>query len=674
MPDFRLAILSNTRSVVNRAFALSVAALSLSVGGCALWIYDDPCCPPNGPCPVYVVPEELPPAQETFYYGPGTYYYAPSTAVILGQDKDANEKAAAKDAKSNYLQRAQDDSFPTLDDGFPTLDDTFPTLDDAIAPPESSEVSEFVKNGTSVPEPTGQYETIDYGDDFRPKPKRESLSEREKAEEKIEKNFDNWLREKKAQRKAEVKKGKRYLQPIQECEVDGLLRREENAMDLQDDSMIATVSAESIELMLENAESKRELYDWEKEEPTPIDWSKYAFSMDNIRAWFGMGPNERAALEYMRQACNKQKEYSKTHDKECLREAAKLYEKAADRWPGPALRPDYARKHPYDAPKSGTLIEEDGLFFAGECWFFAREFNRALTCYRALVSTYNSSIYKDVAMKRLFYIGSYWMQCSEESKGPSVNVKDKDKPMFSSFAGGEKAFKTIFLNDASDNGLAADALFALANAYMRRGVNQGDGSFDSAACYYKQLYEFYPGSKHAEDASRLAMIALHKSYQGVFYDDAPLNEARQLAETILRSGRGNMDVIYEELENIKEEQAHRLFALGGYYKKRGSYASARSYYNRLVKEYPNSEYAVEAAKMYAAIEDKPAEADQLAWVRPVMPFLPKSNNEFFEEAPSADMAKIARRDERLGGLGKRDDDANKVVEEVAEKTSDKKRY
>ena len=87
------------------------------------------------------------------------------------------------------------------------------------------------------------------------------------------------------------------------------------------------------------------------------------------------------------------------------------------------------------------------------------------------------------------------------------------------------------------------------------------------------------------------MIALHKSYQGEFYDDAPLNEARQLAETILKSYRGDMDVIYEELEH-QEQQAHRLYALGGYYERRGSCASARTYYNRLVKEYPNSDYAV----------------------------------------------------------------------------------
>ncbi|MBQ9872853.1 MAG: tetratricopeptide repeat protein [Thermoguttaceae bacterium] len=654
---------SRTRSFARILFGSLAVAFSTLPSGCALWIYDDePCCSPPPPAeivePVYVVPAE-----------PSVYYYAPTPYVSIYPDPYFRGQSSEKSGedKTERTERGQDSG-----DAYPVSGDDFPSFEEPAIPPESSEVSDFALTGTNVPEPTGSYETIDASDEFRPKPKRESLAEREKAEEKIEKNFAEWLREKKAERRGTSKK-KRYLEPIQDASSELFDREEREATKETDDAIIQTVTLEGLETMLENEESKRELYDWEKDVPTPVDWSKYAISVDNIRAWFGMGPDERAALEYMRQACEKQKEYTKTRDQKTLREAAKLYEKAADRWPGPALRPDYAKKHPFDAPKSGTLIEEDGLFFAGECWFFSREFTHALTCYRALVSTYGSSIYKDVAMKRLYYIGCYWVECSEEASVPSVNVKDKDKPVFSTFKGAEKAFSAIFLNDASDNGLAPDALFALANAYMRRGTKQGDGSFDSAARYYKQLYEFYPASKKAEDASRLAMIALHKSYQGAFYDDAPLNEARALAETILKSGRGNMDVIYEELENIKEEQAHRLYALGGYYEKRGSFASARSYYNRLVKEYPNTDYAVEAARRYEEIESKPAEADQLAWIRPVAPFLPKSKNEFFEEVPSAELSKIARRDETLDRIGTSEERDSKT-ELTAEAPSDAKRY
>ena len=667
MPYRRLANFMRARSFASRACALSLAMLSLSVGGCALWIYDDePCCPPPPPVPetVYLVPEGAP---GTYIYAPGAYAaYAPY--YYRGQAKEtpqtAPRQAPAGEAKASYLTRGQD--APAPNDPFPTANSSdFPTFDAPLAPPESSELSDFASNGANVPEPSGQYESIADKTDFSPIPNRESLSEREQTERELNDNFNEWLREKKTEKRDASKGTKKYLQPLEETECDAFdrikvdeatIRRVEPSEKAREKvgKVIETLTFISVASMLEgDEEMTRDLLAWEEEEPTPLDWSKYA---ERLWEWLGMGPDERAAFELMRQACQKQKEYSETRDKTCLRDAARLYERAAKRWPGPISKPDYSKKHPYAIPKRGTLIEEDGVFYAGECWFFYRDFPNALRCYKALVSNYQNSIYRYTAMKRLFYIGTYWVKCSEQSSGPQVNVTERDKPMFSPFSGAEKAFSAIFLNDASDGGLAPDALFALANAYMRRGVVQGDGSYEMAARYYKQLYELFPGNRHAENASRLAMIALHKSYQGVFYDDAPLNEARQIAEAIIKSGRGNLDVAYEELENIKEEQAHRLYELGKYYEKRGSFASSRSYYNRLVKEYPNTEYAVEGARRYGEIADKPAEVDQLSWVRPVMPFLPKSKNEYFEERPSADLEKIARRDESLDAIGKSADE------------------
>ena len=80
------------RSFASRACALSLAMLSLSVGGCALWIYDDePCCPPPPPVPetVYLVPEGAP---GTYIYAPGAYAaYAPY--YYRGQAKETQQTA-----------------------------------------------------------------------------------------------------------------------------------------------------------------------------------------------------------------------------------------------------------------------------------------------------------------------------------------------------------------------------------------------------------------------------------------------------------------------------------------------------------------------------------------------------------------------------------------------------
>ena len=58
-----------------------------------------------------------------------------------------------------------------------------------------------------------------------------------------------------------------------------------------------------------------------------------------------------------------------------------------------------------------------------------------------------------------------------------------------------------------------------------------------------------------------------------------------------------------------------------------------------------------------------------------MPFLPKSKNQYFEEAPSEQLSKIARRDESLDSIGKDTrDNPDENVTQVAEKTDDVKRY
>lgn len=643
--------------------AAMLAAALLSTTGCHVFMYDEPAphpvyyAPVPEPVPVPVpVPEPVPAPGYYIYspepYAPAPAYYAPRPGY---------------DVNVTFRGQAPEDDFPALGDDFPTIGDDFD------APPETSELPELARSGANVPEPTGALEHVS-ADDFNPQPKRESIADRQEQEEAVDKKYQEWLKKQKKKQERSNSKTPRYLQPIDDGALDdenGPFARAK-ADDGEENVFMRRVTADAFSMMQDNEQSNRELEEWEKETPTPVDWSKYAIKLDTIRSWFGMGPDERAALEYMRQACLKQKEYEKTKDRKTLKEAAQLYEKAADRWPGPALRPNEAKKHPFSAPKSGTLIEEDGLFFAGECWFFYKDYGRAVVCYRALVSTYSSTIYKQTAMKRLLFIGNYWIECSEK-EAEANDKEEKGKPTFRTFAAAKKAYEAIFLNDASDSGLAPAALYALANAYMRRGVKQGDGSYDNAAQYYRQLYEFYPGSKYAEDACRLRMIALHRSYQGVYYDAGPLDEAGRLAETILKSGRGNMDVVYEELENIKEEQAKRLYTLGQYYERRGNFASARSYYNRLVREHPNTDYASRAAQAYENIESKPAEADQLAWIRPVAPFLPKSQSEYFEEEPDDRISKFARRDSRLDALGTDADDDEPVEARTADVSEGRRR-
>lgn len=452
----------------------------------------------------------------------------------------------------------------------------------------------------------------------RPEPKRQSLTDKVQVEKELETKYQQWLKSQKTAQKEKKAKSNNYLEPLSD---DRAVFTDPNspfarkAQSGKDKRFVREITAADLSMM-SDVSSKKELLDWEKEEAPPVDWSKYSAKTlwSKWRDFAGMSPNEKEATVVMREAAAEHAKYEDDKNKKHLTKASDLYEKAGRRWPD-------------------SVLEEDALFYAGECCFFSENYPRAMRCYKQLVSKYANSVLKKQAIERLYYIGCYWVKCSEETSFSIVNLTDEKKPAFSSFAGAKKAFEAVYLNDTSDNGRAPDALFALANAYMRRAANPGDASYESAARYYRQLYEFYPASKHTEKAYQLAIIALHKSYRGPSYDSRSLKQATEIAKAAQNAGKGDQKLIQEELDNIKGEQAAQMMFRGKYYEKRGNYASARAYYNRLVRDFPDHELSQDAAKRYAEIKDRPAEVDQYAWIRPIMPFIPKNDNVYYEDHP-----------------------------------------
>ncbi|MDO5581990.1 MAG: tetratricopeptide repeat protein [Planctomycetia bacterium] len=458
---------------------------------------------------------------------------------------------------------------------------------------------------------------------------RESLESREKEENELGSKYKAWLESQKQTGKSKDSVPE-YLRPLSDDRAvfddpNSPFARKPVANE-SDKKFVRQITAADLGLMNDSA-SRKELLDWEKEQAMPVDWSKYSAGTlyKKWRDWLGMGPDETEAIALMRQAAEEHKKFEETKDPKTLKKAGELYEKAGKKWPD-------------------SILEEDALFYAGECRFFIKDYNTALRNYKQLISQYSNSVLKKPAVERLYYIGCYWAKKAEE-EAKLVNVSDSSRPTFSTFAGAKKAFEAIYMNDTSAQGRAPDALFALANAYMRRGVDQGDASFESAARYYRQLYEFYPSCKHALKAHQLAMLALHKSYRGPLYDTRPLKQAQEIAEAALRTGQGDRGLINERLTAIKEEQARHLWTRGTYYEKKGMYASARNYYNRLVRDFPDSEFSEEAIVRYQKLESKPYESDQFAWIRPVAPFLPKPKDEYYEE-PASKGIQFAKQEEQ----------------------------
>ena len=192
------------------------------------------------------------------------------------------------------------------------------------------------------------------------------------------------------------------------------------------------------------------LFDWEKEEEKKgFDWSVLDPSnfFTRVRNWMGMGPDENKANDSMMKGRELLLENPDLSDQKKNLEAAKHFTEAAKRHPD-------------------SLLEEDALHLAGECYYFADEYPGALSAYQQLMMKYRHSKHVDNAARRLFRIGQYWETQSERSFA-SFNFSDKSLPRYDTFGFAKKAYETIFMNDPLGP-VSDDALMALATAYYKR--------------------------------------------------------------------------------------------------------------------------------------------------------------------------------------------------------------
>ena len=329
------------------------------------------------------------------------------------------------------------------------------------------------------------------------------------------------------------------------------------------------------------------VYDWEKETPHVFDFSLLDPMRLNeqVKRWVGMGEDEGKARQHMEKALElmKREEYVK---------AAKEFEWAAYHWPN-------------------TVVEEDARYHAAECYYRVGRYYEATKEYTKLLSNFQSSQYKGESVKNMYGIARNWLEQVIEKKVSYVNVSDKSRPTFDTFGYAEKALKTIYTNCPNDP-LADDSVYLLAHAYMRRGKVQGDASFEHAAEYFKQLRDHYPNSDHVVEAMRLEAICRQRASLGTAYATKHIDEAGNITDQLL-DHRGPMldsekrNEILQLRNSITEEKAGSIWEIGKHYDDRKDYLSARLQYQKIVNEYPTTQYAEKARARLEQIRDYPDE-------------------------------------------------------------------
>lgn len=273
-------------------------------------------------------------------------------------------------------------------------------------------------------------------------------------------------------------------------------------------------------------------------------------------------------------------------------------------------------------------IEEDAMFYIGECQYNQERYAKAQDSYDELLNKYTSSRYIDQIPRRLFHIARTWIGTLQpakdieqaeflaESKDKPVpkeqlkpyiltlapNLTDKTRPLFDPEGRALQALKSIWLKDPTGP-LADDALMEAATYHMRR------RDFKEADDLFNIIRSEYPQSEHAQTAYLLGSHVKLLTYQGSAYDGKQLEEAQKLTESTLRlfSDLEEKERLQSKLYQMTEARAARDWENVQFYLRKGQKTSAAFYCEVVLREHPNSSYAAKAMALLKKLKP-PAKA------------------------------------------------------------------
>ena len=256
-----------------------------------------------------------------------------------------------------------------------------------------------------------------------------------------------------------------------------------------------------------------------------------------------------------------------------------------------------------------SALEQDALFFEGESFFFADHYVQSNRAFESLIARYSGTRYLDKAESRRFAIAQYWLDKSRESNRwvPNIALNDPSRPAINMKTEARRILHRIRVDDPTGK-LSDDATMALANAYFE------DAEYYDAASTYEDLRTNYPASKHAFHATLFELKSRIQSYYGDSYDAEPLEKADELLKTLVNhfpeQSKEEEEYLRVEAGAVRNLMAQREFSLGQYYEKRGENRAAQMLYERVAKDFDDTNYADQIETRLAELKGKPAEPGQ----------------------------------------------------------------
>lgn len=320
-----------------------------------------------------------------------------------------------------------------------------------------------------------------------------------------------------------------------------------------------------------------EKYELGKDPDKVRDLSLGERAVRSFRVAIGRGPDETIARKAYQDG-------ERLFHEGKLAEAEKQFSTAAVRWPDSAL-------------------EEDALFMKGECQFFTHKYSKAIGTYQSMLKDYENTRHIGVISSRQFLVARYWEDAARTYPAAMwPNMIDPKLPTFDPNGNALSCYQSIRLKDPTGP-LADDSLMATAGNFFSA------GKFQDADYYYDLLRKDYPRSEHQPMAHLLGVQAKLNSYQGPLYEGSNLDEAQKLARSSLTQFPTELGEERKSLVSVQdqvyEEKARREFQMAEYYLKSKHYRAARYYFDAVIEQYPDSQYAVSARQQMQGLEGYP---------------------------------------------------------------------
>lgn len=233
----------------------------------------------------------------------------------------------------------------------------------------------------------------------------------------------------------------------------------------------------------------------------------------------------------------------------------------------------------------------EAQFYIGQAQERLGKYYQAFQAYQKIIDTYPYTSRVDEVISLEYKIGNLYFVRDNEDRELMEKLSFLDDN-----SRAIEIFKKVVDNSPYGE-YAPLAQFKLGLMYKRI------GDYPGAEEAFKNLITGYPGSELADDAViQLAEVASEKEAKVDYSQEGTEIAIKRLEEM---SQAGDMPQEGDKiLTRLKERKAESLYNTAKFYEKQKLYDSAIVYYEEVVKQYPNTDWAAVAAEKVAAFKRK----------------------------------------------------------------------